>query len=64
MPTKHIDAELWQKVEEKTVDVIVRVKTMIKETDILQVVLRKGLEQITDDELTQYVLLKKAKGDK
>lgn len=41
MPTKHIEAELWQQVEAKTIETIIQSKVMIKETDILQEIIRK-----------------------
>lgn len=65
MPTKHIETELWQKIEEKTVETIMQAKVMVKETDILQEVIKKGLQHISIDELKQYALQRKTpKGQK
>lgn len=61
MPTKHVDDEVWSDVIQKTVDTIVHCKLMIKETDVLQVLIRKGLETITLDELTEYAKQKSEK---
>jgi possible filamentous phage ctx rstr-like repressor len=59
MPTKHIETELWQQIEAKTVETIIQTKVMIKETDILQEIIRKGLQYISTEELRQYALQKK-----
>ena len=59
MPTKHIEAELWHQVEAKTIETIIQSKVMIKETDILQEIIRKGLQHISTEELKQYALQKK-----
>ena len=63
MPTKHIEAELWQQVEAKTIETIIQIKVMIKETDILQEIIRKGLQHISTEELRQYALQKKGVND-
>ena len=47
MPTKHIEIELWQQVEAKTVETIIQSKVMVKETDILQEIIKKGLQHIS-----------------
>ena len=59
MPTKHIETVLWQQIEAKTVETIIQTKVMIKETDILQEIIRKGLQYISTEELRQYALQKK-----
>jgi possible filamentous phage ctx rstr-like repressor len=59
MLTKHIEIELWQQVEAKTIETIIQTKVMVKETDILQEIIRKGLQHISTEELRQYVLQKK-----
>ncbi|AAP95836.1 hypothetical protein A6046_00945 [[Haemophilus] ducreyi] len=64
MPTKHIETELWQQVEAKTVETIIQSKVMIKETDILQEIIKKGLEHITVEELKRYALQRKKDGNK
>lgn len=64
MPTKHIESELWQRVEQKTVETILHTRMMVKETDILQEIIKKGLEHTSVDELGQFVLQRKrAKGE-
>lgn len=63
MPTKHIETELWQQVEAKTVETVIQAKVMIKETDILQEIIRKGLQHISIEELRQYALKRKGVND-
>lgn len=55
MPTKHVEIELWTKIEEITVATIMQTKTMVKDTDILQEVIRKGLQHISVEELVKFV---------
>lgn len=61
MPTKHIESELWQQIEAKTVETIMQAQVMIKETDILQEIIKKGLKHISIEELKQFALQKKAR---
>lgn len=60
MPTKHIESELWQQIEAKTVETIMQAQVMIKETDILQEIIKKGLQHTSIEELKQFALQKKA----
>ncbi len=62
MPTKHIENELWQKVEDKTVETISQAKIMIKDTDVLHFLVEKGLQCVSTNELVEYALQKKRKG--
>ncbi|SMB82310.1 hypothetical protein SAMN05660772_02048 [Pasteurella testudinis DSM 23072] len=55
MPTKYINENAWKKIEELTLSTIIQTKFMLKETEILQVVIEKGLQQLSDDDLLQYV---------
>lgn len=51
MPTKHIDDKAWRKIQDLTVKVVIATQKPIKETDILHYVLKKGLEEVTVEEL-------------
>ncbi|MCW9718568.1 hypothetical protein [Avibacterium sp. 21-599] len=62
MSTKHIEMELWQQVSDKTVETIMQAKVMVKETDILQELIRKGLQHISIEELVQYAHQKTNRG--
>ncbi|MGR3807801.1 hypothetical protein [Pasteurella testudinis] len=55
MPTKYINENAWKKIEELTLSTIIQTKFMLKETEVLQVVIEKGLQQLSDDDLLQYV---------
>lgn len=50
MPTKHIDETTWRKVEKETVKAVIATQKPIKDTDILGLLIQKGLENITDDD--------------
>lgn len=51
MPTKHIDEKTWKKIQDLTVKAVIATQKPIKEGDILHYVIRKGLEDITLEEL-------------
>ncbi len=51
MPTKHIDDKAWRKIQDFTVKTVIATQKPIKETDILHYVLKKGLEEVTVEEL-------------
>ncbi|MGR3808158.1 hypothetical protein [Pasteurella testudinis] len=55
MPAKYINETAWKKIEELTLSTIIQTKSMLKETEVLQVVIEKGLQQLSDDDLLQYV---------
>ncbi len=50
MPTKHIDENVWRKVEKETMKAIFELKKPIKETTMLKWLIVKGLEAITEDD--------------
>ncbi|MBR0574471.1 MULTISPECIES: hypothetical protein [Pasteurellaceae] len=51
MPTKNIEKSLWLAIEKKTLDSIIKNKLLIKDTDLLQLIIRKGLEVVSDEEI-------------
>jgi len=55
MATKHINDELWKRIEDLTVRANDRQNLIraVKESDVLQLVLQRGLELLTDDDLLQ-----------
>jgi hypothetical protein len=56
MPTKHIREDTWDKIEKIRIKGIIETKTDIKEKDILDLILRKGIEKIDEadiDKLTK-----------
>ena len=58
MPSKHIDDQTWRKVEKATVDAVVLTKASLKDTEILKLLIKKGLESIQPDD---YIELAKKK---
>lgn len=54
MPSKHIDDFTWKKVQEETVKAVILTKTSIKDTEILKILIKKGIENITDEDYIKY----------
>lgn len=50
MPTKHIPESTWRKVEKETVKAVVATQKSIKDTEILNILILKGLETVTEDD--------------
>ena len=59
MPSKHIKEETWQRIEELRIKGIIETKTDIKERDLLELILEKGIKRI--DEIELELLAKKRK---
>ena len=57
MPTKHINDKTWREVEKETVKVVVNIQKSVKEADVLNLLIQKGLEEITESDYQR--LLKK-----
>lgn len=55
MPTKHIDEQTWRKVEKETVKAVIATQRPIKDTDILAMLITKGLEHITEDDYIKLI---------
>lgn len=51
MPTKHIDEKTWKKIQDLTVKAVIATQKPIKEGEVLHYVIKKGLEDITVEEL-------------
>lgn len=50
MPSKHIDDETWRKVEKETVKAVVATQRALKDTDMLRILINKGLEHVTEED--------------
>lgn len=48
MPTKHISDETWRKVEKETVRAVLKTQKSIKSTDMLNLLILKGLEGVEE----------------
>ncbi len=58
MPTKHIDNELWKKIQEKHIEVVTETKMSLNDTDILKTVLKRGLEVVKNEDFLKYTTSK------
>jgi len=61
MPTKHIDDVTWRKVEKETVRAVVTSQASIKDTEVLKVLILKGIEGITEEDYKELARKKHAK---
>lgn len=61
MPTKHIDDATWRKVESETVKAVVATKTSLKDTEVLKLLILKGLQEIGEADYIAYINKKKAR---
>lgn len=61
MPTKHIDDATWRKVESETVKAVVATKTSLKDTEVLKLLILKGLQEIGEEDYMAYINKKKGK---
>ncbi|QIB64053.1 hypothetical protein [Kineobactrum salinum] len=54
MPTKHIDERVWREVEKKTVEAVTKTQLGFKDTEILKLLILKGLKTVTEDEIREF----------
>jgi hypothetical protein len=59
MPTKHIDEETWRKVEQAAVKATIATKKSIKETQMLKLLILKGLEEIGEEDFLKILRSRK-----
>ena len=50
MPTKHINDVQWRKIEKETVKAVTMLALPVKDTKVLEWIITKGLESITEDD--------------
>ena len=51
MPTKHIDTTSWNTVESVTIRAINLNEKLVKETDVIRLLIERGAKALTDDDL-------------
>jgi len=51
MPSKHIGQRLWEEVERKTVQAVTQTNKPISTTDMLKMIVIKGLLELRPDEV-------------
>lgn len=59
MPSKHIQDPTWDKVKEQFIRAVVTTKAGFKETEILNLLILKGIENITDEDYIRAAAEKK-----
>ena len=55
MPSNHIDELTWKKVQDETVKAVILTRTSLKDTEVLKILIKKGLEHITDEDYMNYI---------
>jgi hypothetical protein len=50
MPSKHIPDETWRRVEKETVRAVIKTQKSIKDTEMLNLLILKGLEAIEEED--------------
>ena len=50
MPTRHINDKTWREVEKQTVKIVVATQKSVKEVEVLNLLIKKGLEAITEED--------------
>ena len=60
MPSKHIDDATWEMVEAETVKAVIATRASIKDTEVLKMLILKGIESISEADYEE--LVKKKKG--
>ncbi|MBZ2191652.1 hypothetical protein JFJ09_05450 [Pseudoalteromonas arctica] len=55
MPTKHIDDVTWRKIEKEHVKAVIATQKSLKDTDILRILINKGLETINEDDYQELI---------
>ena len=55
MPTNHIDKLFWERIDQKTVDIVILQRKMVKDTDVLQCLIESALDNISDEELSELI---------
>jgi len=64
MPSKHIKDDVWGQIEKLTVKTIISTKTNIKDTEVLDLIIKKGLEVVDEIDLDQLALKKMKKNNR
>lgn len=59
MPTKHIDDATWRKVESETVKAVTTTRAALKDTEVLKILILKGLQNVTEDDYVEFLKKKR-----
>lgn len=52
MPTKHIDAAQWEQIEQITLELTRQRNQIVKESEVLKIIIDSGLSKTTKEEIT------------
>lgn len=61
MPVKHIPEAIWRKVEKEIVKAVIATQRPIKESEMIEYLLKKGLEATKSDDYRELMKSKKSK---
>jgi len=50
MPTKHIPEKTWRLIEKETVKAVIATQKPIKETQVLEMLIKKGVKAIKEED--------------
>lgn len=50
MPVKHIPEAIWRRVEKELVKAVVAIQAPVKESAMIEMLLKKGIENVTKDD--------------
>ncbi len=59
MPSKHIDDVTWRKVEKESLRAVKAADKVFKETEILKLLIQKGLENVVDEDYEKLARTKR-----
>ena len=59
MPSKHIDEITWRKVEKEHVKAVVETQSSLKDTEVLKILITKGLECVRDEDYELFARKKR-----
>ncbi|MCE6966309.1 hypothetical protein K6W81_20885 [Enterobacter sp. MW07] len=58
MPTKHIDAAQWEQIEELTLELTKLTNQVVKESEVLKIIINRGLTNYTETEIAMQLAYK------
>ena len=58
MPSKHIQDKTWEEVKKEYVRAVVTTKMGFKETEILNLLIEKGIKEIKEEDYIKYAMEK------
>lgn len=58
MPTKHIDATQWEQIEELTLELTKLTNQVVKESEVLKIIINRGLTNYTEIEIAMQLTYK------